>query len=215
MLAYGKWTDADFGYDPDYDFFAQRKHIERSDGKTLYSVPTLQSKSIFSVHFCSDSEEVWVVDLHKMSMVFDFDKKFVMYVPAKKGHGLPSARGYCVPCLHLTDFAKCKPMPASVSTRIRREREKGSAGIVTEKLFEWLANTRGFFSEFFTGTAARASRDDDYKNGIDFWIGAIPVQVKIDAPGGTKKTGNLFFQTHTLSVADVAIWHNFNLPESP
>lgn len=67
MLEHARWTDADFGYDMDYDFFAERRDINRGDGKRLFSVPTINSGAFYSVHFCARAREIWAVDLRALA----------------------------------------------------------------------------------------------------------------------------------------------------
>lgn len=211
MLSVAKWADSDFGYDIDFDFFAERRNIERGDGRTLFSVPTLNSGAFYSVHFCIRACEIWAVDLRKLSSLVEYERRYVTYVPSRRKQGLPTARGYCLPCDVVAEAGQHWTMPAKLAQRLDAAKTKEDAGRVTEKAFDWLVNDQKFFPTIFVGTATRSTFTDDYRHGIDFWInGQIPVQVKLDGPGGRRGTGNLFFQTHTLPVSQAEEWHDAN-----
>lgn len=217
MLARDRWADTDFGYHVDYDFFYETQHIVRSDGATLYNVSVFNSGAQYSVHFCVESREIWAVNLAALRKVIEFEEKFVRYAPSKKSAGLPTARGYVLPCSLIAEVGHCfRGAPAKLFDRLSKAKNKSDLGILAEKAFVWLVNDKRFFPTIFVGEATRCSLAEDYYDGLDFWINReIPVQVKVDGPGGTGTagTGNLFFQTHTLPLRQCEQWYAFQKEE--
>lgn len=211
MLRRGQWSDVDFGYHRDYDFYCERRNIEAGDGRVLYCVSEFNSLAEYAVHFCVRAQEIWAVSLKSLRAEFEFGESLVSYVPRKKPAPV-TARGYLVPCGMLEEFGHCWSMPAEVIRAFAKASDKADSGKVGERAFEWLVNSQNFFRAIFPAPTAKASRKDDRENGIDFWVAGKSVQVKVDGPGGRKGTGNLFFQTHTMSVRDCESWHNFAMP---
>ena len=208
------WTDQDLLYDIDFDLWDIPQKIIRPDGKILHPVSVFNSKAEFSVHFCTNARLIYVVDLQRLNKQVVLDRKYVCYSPRRKLHGLVSARGLCVPCHIALEFGYRWQMPEFAAHALLDCRDKRQCGLTAERLFKDLAHT-GLFAPVLTAPVIKASREDDYKHGVDFYVsGGLGVQVKEDRRGGEGASGNLFFQTHTLSAYDAESWYAFNRQEA-
>jgi hypothetical protein len=205
------WSDRDFNYDREYDLWAGLKHIDRHDGTRLYDVSECKHGAKYTVHFCACSREIWAVEIMGLMRFIDFDTDWeVSYVPRQRDKGLPTARGYLVPCTRVLKFGHKWDMPETLAKRFLVAHNKSETGVVAERAFAWLVNEVHFFQTLFHAPAQRSRQRDDLYGGIDFWVlGNVPVQVKYDGPGGTRGTGKLFFQTHTLPLRRCADWHEY------
>jgi hypothetical protein len=209
-----EWEDSDFGYDLDYDFFAQPQAITRPDGKVLYPVCCLTSAAHYAVFICTQAREIWLIDLRKMRPLIEYERPtYVRYVPAARHNGQPSARGYVLPCSLLEEVGHCFTDDRLMKgfQYILDGTNKSIRGVRTEKVARRLVE-RGFFPEPLRGEVREATREDNRGRGIDLFVNDIPIQIKLDGKGGRRGTGNLFFQTHTLSVQDSALWFEHDKP---
>jgi len=205
------WTDAHFGYDREYDCWPHLRHIVRPDGETLYDVSEIKHGAKYTVHFCPNAKEIWAVKVAGLlDHIWDRTEWQVKYSPARVSDGVPTGRGYTIPCDRVLEFGQSLVMPEKLVDRFQQTTNKGQDGIVAEKAFEWLVNESRVFSGIFSGPVRKSGLQDDIAAGIDFWVGSdLPVQVKFDGPGGTVESGNLFFQTHTLPLHKITSWHGY------
>ena len=206
-----EWSDEDFGYDRERDLYTSDdyRHIQRPDKVTLYCVPEFKWGALYTVHLCAKAKEVWTVSTSGLrSHIWNDEGWRVCYVPRERDKGQPTARGYLVPCSQVRNFGQRFDMPGGVQRRLLAAKTKSEAGLTAERAFHWFVTT-DFFRGLFVPPVEKSTEDEDKRRGIDFWAGDTPVQVKFDGPGGARGTGNLFFQTHTLSVGDCEKWHGF------
>lgn len=206
--ANGRWTDSDFGYDPDFDFLGEAGQIRRPDGLILYPVSTFNSKAEFAVHFCTNAREIWAFEVQKLRRQVQLDRMQRCYCPRYKDKGYPTAAGFLLPVSLVAEFGHCWQMPETTADRLLATKNKTQSGLTAERQFFDLVKG-GFFLPVLSIPVVKACKSDDI-GGVDFFVsGGLAVQVKEDRPGGRGGTGHLFMQSHTVAAREAHKWFEY------